>query len=107
MTALAGGEPDSYVTGVLPALLLVGAAFVLSFAALNMQAMSGIPADRKGQAVPVYQTAVQLGAVLALPTVAVLAGGGYRRALLFLTALSAAGALTAVWTRTPPPHKAT
>lgn len=107
VTALAGGEPDSYITGVLPTLLLVGAAFVLSFAALNMQAMSGIPADRKGQAVPVYQTAVQLGAVLALPTVAVLAGAGYRPALLFLTALSAAGALTAVWTRTPPAHKAT
>ncbi|MFI6274446.1 MFS transporter [Streptomyces sp. NPDC050988] len=107
VTALAGGEPGSYITGVLPTLLLVGAAFVLSFAALNMQAMSGIPADRKGQAVPVYQTAVQLGAVLALPTVAVLAGAGYRPALLFLTAVSAAGALTAVWTRTPQPHKAT
>ncbi|MFJ8108062.1 MFS transporter [Streptomyces sp. NPDC096132] len=95
LTALLTGAPGTYADGVLPALLCVEAGFVLSFAALNLQATSGMSAEHRGAAVPVYQTAVQLGAVLALPAVAAAAGHGYRRALLFLTALSAAGALTA------------
>ncbi|AVH55989.1 MULTISPECIES: MFS transporter [Streptomyces] len=111
LTALLRGAPDSYVTGVLPVLLLVGAAFVLSFAALNLQALSGVSAEWKSRAVPVYQTAVQLGAVLALPTVAALAGAGYRRAVLFLTVVSALGVLVAVSrtsvTRTSAPRKTT
>jgi MFS family permease len=92
-TALLVGPPETYVTGVLPALLCVEAGFVLSFAALNLQATSGMSQEDRGAAVPVYQTAVQLGPVLALP--AVTAAGGYRRALLLLTALSTAGAVAA------------
>ncbi|MFF2080901.1 MFS transporter [Kitasatospora sp. NPDC058162] len=92
------GTPDSYLTGVLPTMLLVGAGFVLSFAALNIQATSGIPAAEKRLAVPLYQTAVQLGAVLVLPAVAALIGdhGRYRPALLLITAVGAAGSLVAL-----------
>ncbi|MEV0844878.1 MFS transporter [Streptomyces sp. NPDC049954] len=92
-TALLTGEPGGYLTGVLPALLLVEAGFVLSFAALNLQATSGVAAEHRGAAVPVYQTAVQLGPVIALPAVAALSSAGYRPALALLTALSAVGAV--------------
>ncbi|MEU0671717.1 MFS transporter [Streptomyces sp. NPDC006172] len=64
--------PFDYPTRVLPTLLLVGAAFVLSFAALNMQAMSRLrPADRVAGS-GLYQTAVQLAAVVAIALVAAL-----------------------------------
>ncbi|MYT74275.1 MULTISPECIES: MFS transporter [unclassified Streptomyces] len=99
-TALLTGAPTTYAAGVLPALLLVEAGFVLSFAALNLQATAGIAAERRAAAVPVYQTAVQLGAVLALPVTAAALGGGHRGALAFLTALSATGALVACTART-------
>ncbi|WP_339132302.1 MFS transporter [Streptomyces sp. f51] len=94
-TALTTAGSGTYATGVLPALLLVEAGFVLSFAALNLQATAGIPAEHRASAVPVYQTAVQLGAVLALPVTAVAIGAGQETALGFLTALSATGALVA------------
>ncbi|WP_335937270.1 MFS transporter [Streptomyces sp. PTD5-9] len=89
---------QSYGTAILPALLLVEAAFVLSFAALNTQATATIrPADR-GPAVSLYQTGVQLGAVVTLPLVALSAGGaGHRSAPLCLAAVGAAG-LTAALT---------
>ncbi|WP_308310827.1 MFS transporter [Streptomyces sp. GbtcB6] len=64
--------PLDYPGRMLPTLLLVGAAFVLSFAALNMQAMSRLtPADRLTGS-GLYQTAVQLAAVLAVALVAAL-----------------------------------
>ncbi|MFF3450268.1 MFS transporter [Streptomyces sp. NPDC002667] len=99
-TALATAGSGTYTTGVLPALLLVEAGFVLSFAALNLQATAGIPAEHRASAVPVYQTAVQLGAVLALPVTAVALDAGRETALGFLTALSATGALVARTART-------
>ncbi|MEU6195326.1 MFS transporter [Streptomyces sp. NPDC047061] len=64
--------PLDYPGRMLPTLLLVGTAFVLSFAALNMQAMSRLtPADRLTGS-GLYQTAVQLAAVLAIALVAAL-----------------------------------
>ncbi|MGY5049233.1 MFS transporter [Streptomyces sp. 900105755] len=64
--------PLDYPDRMLPTLLLVGAAFVLSFAALNMQAMSRLaPADRLTGS-GLYQTAVQLAAVLAVALCAAL-----------------------------------
>src|ERR1044072_7643621 len=76
-------EDASYATGTLPALLLVGAGFVFSFAALNMQATSTLAAPDRPRAVPLYQTAVQLGAVVLLPSTALLLmrGDGDRPAL--------------------------
>ncbi|MGA5063653.1 MFS transporter [Streptomyces exfoliatus] len=92
------GALDDYASGVLPGLLLVGAAFVLSFAALNLQALASVPAPQRPAAVPLYQAGVQLGVVLVLPAVAVLSavGDGLRAPLALLTALAAAGFLTAL-----------
>ncbi|MGY5122462.1 MFS transporter [Streptomyces sp. 900105755] len=64
--------PLDYPGRMLPTLLLIGAAFVLSFAALNMQAMSRLaPTDRLTGS-GLYQTAVQLAAVLAVALTAAL-----------------------------------
>ncbi|WP_434598875.1 MFS transporter [Streptomyces sp. A5-4] len=64
--------PGSYAVDVLPVLLLVAAGFVLAFAALNTQAVSGLPATERGRAGAVYQSAVQLGAVVMIALVAAL-----------------------------------
>ncbi|MEE4545917.1 MFS transporter [Streptomyces sp. V4-01] len=106
--ALCVWRPDAggYTAGMLPALLLVGAGFVLSFAALNMQATSALPAADRAAAVPLYQAAVQLGAVLTLPSTAWLLGShhGHRAALSFITAVGCIGLLTAL-TGLRTPHR--
>lgn len=56
--------PLDYATAVLPTMLLVGAGFVLSFAALNTQATSQLPPPERGEGSGLYQTAVQTGAAL-------------------------------------------
>ncbi|MFD8807070.1 MFS transporter [Streptomyces sp. NPDC059597] len=91
-------RPRSYALGLLPTLLLVGIALALSFAALNLQATSGLTARERGAAVPLYQTGVQLGGVLMLPLVAALLtdGSGPRTAPLALTLAGAAGALVSL-----------
>ncbi|MCX4486304.1 MFS transporter [Streptomyces anulatus] len=88
----------SYGAAVLPALVLVEAGFVLSFAALNMQATAGIRAAERGSAVPLYQTGVQLGGVVTLPLVALLLTTyrGERPALALITSISAVGLLAAL-----------
>lgn len=93
-------QPDtrSYTAGMLPTLLLVEAGFVCSFAALNMQSTATIPPADRGVAVPLYQTGVQLGAVLMLPLVGLLltVSPDYRPAMSFITAVGALGLLVAV-----------
>ncbi|MFE6051833.1 MFS transporter [Kitasatospora sp. NPDC056446] len=99
-------EPASYVSGVLPTLLLVGAALALSFAALNMQATQDVDPGLRAAAVPLFQTGVQLGGVLMLPLTAALFTrfGGYRPALLAVVLAGAAGVGIAVTgTRSGPP----
>lgn len=88
----------SYGAAVLPALVLVEAGFVLSFAALNMQATAAVRAAERGSAVPLYQTGVQLGGVVTLPLVALLLTKypGERPALALITSISAVGLLTAL-----------
>ncbi|MFD7898762.1 MFS transporter [Streptomyces sp. NPDC059743] len=88
----------SYTTGTLPALLLLGAGFVFAFAALNMQATSGIAPEDRPMAVPLYQTAVQLGAVVLLPLTAVLVtrADSDRPALLLVLATAVLGVLVAL-----------
>ena len=84
-------RPDSYLAGPLPALLLVETAFVLSFAALHMQATSTVEPSLRAGAVPVYQTGVQLGAAVLLPLVAALITVGYQAALLVIATTGALG----------------
>ncbi|WP_337192116.1 MFS transporter [Streptomyces sp. HUCO-GS316] len=64
--------PLDYPGRLLPTLLLVGAGFVLSFAALNMQATSELPPAERGAGSGLYQTAVQTGAVATPALVAAL-----------------------------------
>jgi MFS family permease len=104
-----GTAPASYATGVLPTMLLVGAGFVLSFAALNTQAVSGVPAAERATAGGTFQTAVQTGAVVMLALVAALCahrGGAaapdYGRALALVTAVGGLGLLVALTGLLPP-----
>ncbi|MFJ5613977.1 MFS transporter [Streptomyces sp. NPDC093221] len=101
-------RPDSgsYLTGMLPTLLLVGAGFVLSFAALNLQATGALPPAERAAAVPLFQTAVQVGAVVMLPATAALLGShhGHRPALTLITAVSGIGLLAAL-TGLRTPHR--
>jgi MFS family permease len=105
---LARPAPTSYAAGILPVLLLVGAGFVLSFAALNMRAASSVAAEDRPTAVRAYQAAVQLGAVPMLPLTAWLLGTGHgkRPALALITAVAAVGLAAALPTRPTPDEKA-
>lgn len=87
------GAPTSYAADVLPTLLLVAIGFVLAFTALNMQATAGVPADGRTTAAGVYQTAVQLGAVLIPAAVAALltSTADSRPALVLITAVGTVG----------------
>lgn len=102
--------PLDYVTAVLPTMLLVGAGFVLSFAALNTQATSQLPPPERGEGSGLYQTAVQAGAALVPALVAALlvaqrpAAGASpaeflaacRPALILVTVVGALGLLVGV-----------
>jgi MFS family permease len=72
---LARPEIGGYSTDVLPVLVLIEAGFVLSFAALNMQSTATVPTELRPVAIPLYQTGVQLGAALILPTSVAVAVG--------------------------------
>ncbi|MFJ7423935.1 MFS transporter [Streptomyces uncialis] len=91
-------ESLPYMTGLLPTLLLVEAGFVLSFAALHMQATQSVEPALRSVAVPVYQTGVQLSSVLMLPLVAGIATltGSFRTPLLATSLASALGVAAAV-----------
>ncbi|WP_318216731.1 MFS transporter [Streptomyces sp. SCL15-6] len=105
---LARPAPTSYVTGILPTLLLVGAGFVLSFAALNLRAASSAADEDRPAAVRAYQAAVQLGAVPMLPLTAWLLGAGHgqRPALALITAVAAVGLTAALSTASASDGKA-
>nr|AIU99203.1 ChaJ1 [Streptomyces chattanoogensis] len=99
-----------YPTGLLPVTALVGAGFVFAFVALNTQAGGSVPAEQRGTAIALYQTAVQFGAVLMLGSVSALLAAGhpgravgadalaaaYRPPLLLVAAVAAAGLLIAL-----------
>ncbi|MFI7336355.1 MFS transporter [Streptomyces sp. NPDC050085] len=88
----------SYVTDVLPVLLLVGAGFVLSFAALNMRAASAVAAEDRPAAIRAYQAAVQFGAVVLLPLTGALLTAGHdgRPVLAPIAAVAAVGLAAAL-----------
>lgn len=91
---LTGPWSRSYLTGVLPVLLLVGVGLALAFGPLNAQAASTGPA-----AVARYQCAVQCGAVAVLTPAAALLDGGAadsRRAVLVAGAAAVLACAAAV-----------
>ncbi|MFF0489269.1 MFS transporter [Nocardia sp. NPDC004068] len=100
-------EP-SYLTIILPAVLLIGIGWI-GFPAINIQATNGIDDDEQGLAAGVLQTSMQVGAaiVLAINTAIVTSGGvgdgspaaildGYRPGLLFAGVVAILGALVAL-----------
>jgi EmrB/QacA subfamily drug resistance transporter len=104
-----GVQPD-YPAVILPAVLLIGAAFGLGFSAINVQATAGVADEQQGLASGIVQTAFQIGGavVLAVVTAVVDARGGnkvvpaarllsaYRPALVVITGVAAIGVVVAV-----------
>lgn len=84
-------QPGSYVSGLLPTLLLVGLGYVGAFSALHVYALSGVPADAARTATRVYQSLVQIGGALILAVVAVV-NASYRPEFVILTAVGTFGA---------------
>lgn len=93
---LVGDGRTSYLAGVLPTALLVGVGYVLSFSALHVQAVTGVPPHRQGVVTGIYQTAVQIGGAATLAAVAFTAAASRTAALLFVAAAAAAGWLVAI-----------
>jgi MFS family permease len=97
----------SYLTMLLPAVLLIGVGWI-GFPAINIQATSGVDDEEQGLAAGVLQTSMQVGAAVVLAvTTAIIASGAdgtsspeaalasYRPGLVFAAAVSIAGALVA------------
>jgi len=93
---LAGDGRASYLSGVLPTTLLVGVGYVLSFSALHVQAVTGVPPHRQGVVTGIYQTAVQIGGAATLAAVAFTAAASRTAALLVVAAAAAAGWLVSL-----------
>ncbi|MDN3027594.1 MFS transporter [Streptomyces sp. S.PB5] len=86
-----------YVSGMLPAFLLVGLAFSLAYGPLNIIATSGVSPDEHGVAGGLVNTAFQLGPALVLAAVtAVIETDDLRSALLVPLAVSLLGMGTAL-----------
>ncbi|MET9608678.1 MFS transporter [Streptomyces sp. NPDC006512] len=83
-------------TDLLPATAFVGAAFVLAFTALHLQATGSVPAALQGAAGSLYQTCVQLGAALTVALASALYTAGPGRALGLVTVVGTAGACVAL-----------
>ncbi|MEU7067631.1 MFS transporter [Streptomyces sp. NPDC046161] len=77
---------------LLPATGCVGAAFVLAFTALHLQATGGLPPEHRQPAGALYQTCVQLGAALTAVPVAALYPADRGAALALVTAVGLTGA---------------
>ena len=97
----------SYLTMILPAVLLIGVGWI-GFPAINIQATNGISDDEQGLAAGVLQTSMQVGAAVVLAvTTALIASdgsgatspeaalGAYRHGLVFGTVVSLVGAAVA------------
>lgn len=100
-------HPGPGFVDLLPATGCVGAAFVLAFTALHLQATGGLPPDRRQAAGGLYQTCVQLGAALTAVPVAALYPADRDAALALITAVGLTGAgvaLTALTRRNRLPH---
>ncbi|HEY0804600.1 MAG TPA: hypothetical protein VGD84_06030, partial [Pseudonocardiaceae bacterium] len=71
----------------------VGVGFMLSFAALHVQAIAGVPPRAQGVASGVYQTSVQIGGAVTVAMVATLNHGA---ATVLVASVAAAGAVIAI-----------
>ncbi|MDT3395512.1 MFS transporter [Streptomyces sp. B1866] len=99
------GTDPAYLPQVLPTTVLVGLGFVCAFSALHVQAVTGVPAAEQGAVSGVYQTAVQVGGALTVAAVAALDAVSAHRAMLLVTAVSAAGLCVALTGVLPAPAR--
>lgn len=86
------GEGASYVTSVLPSMILLGVGFMLAFPALNIQATAGVADHEQGLAGGLLNTSVQIGGAVSLAVVTAVvtaSGGGGASAASAATALLA------------------
>lgn len=102
-------EHSSYLSLVLPSMVLLGIGFALAFPSANIAATDGVHDDEQGLASGLVNTAFQVGSaiVLAVVTAVITAGSGggtgaqaqldgYRPALLLVTGVALAGLVVAV-----------
>ncbi|MDR3080881.1 MAG: MFS transporter [Streptomyces sp.] len=90
------GSALSYASDVLPTMLLLGAAFVLAFTALHVQATSSVAPADQAAAGGLYQTSVQLGAAVMTALCAALLPLGQRPVLYLITAVGLLGLVVAL-----------
>jgi predicted MFS family arabinose efflux permease len=103
------GENASYLTLILPTMLLLGLGFVIGFPALNVQATNGVADDEQGLASGLVSTSGQLGAAVGLAAVsavvtsrtgsatdAVSMLNGFRPGIAVATGIGLAGLLVSV-----------
>jgi EmrB/QacA subfamily drug resistance transporter len=108
---------SSYLTDVLPAVVVIGLGMTITVAPLTATAMSSAPAQQSGLASAVNNDVARLGGLLAvavLPAVSGITGtaylhpdqftAGFRTAVLIAAALCAIGGLLAAVTITNPPR---
>ncbi|MFI6448691.1 MFS transporter [Kitasatospora sp. NPDC050543] len=101
-------EHSSYVTLVLPSMILLGIGFALAFPSVNIAATDGVADEEQGLASGLVNTAFQVGGaiVLAAATAVITAGSGggesaqaqldgYRPALLLVTGVALVGFVVA------------
>ncbi|MFE2728645.1 MFS transporter [Kitasatospora sp. NPDC059327] len=101
-------EHSSYLTLVLPSMILLGVGFALAFPSVNIAATDGVADEEQGLASGLVNTAIQVGTavVLAGATAMITAGSGggdsaraqldgYRPALVLVTAIAVLGFLIA------------
>lgn len=70
------GSGASYVTMILPTVLLIGIGFGLGFPAINIAATTGVADDEQGLASGMVQTAFQVGGALVLAVVTAVVSSG-------------------------------
>jgi EmrB/QacA subfamily drug resistance transporter len=63
------GTHSSYVTSILPTMILAGAGFMLGYGPLNMAATTGVPDHEQGLASGLVNTSFQLGGAIGLAIV--------------------------------------
>jgi len=112
------GTPGSYVTQVLPAVLVFGAGLAVTVAPLTATAMGAAPAEHSGIASAVNNTVARAAGLVAVAVLPLLAGitgaaalgptklaSGFRTAMFISAAASAAGGLLAALTIRNPARK--
>jgi MFS family permease len=103
------GDNPSYVTLVLPTMLLLGLGFALGFPSLNVQAASGVANEEQGLASGLLNTSFQIGGAVGLAVVAAVVTSqtgssttsaaqlhGYRDGVLVAAAVALLGLLVAL-----------